>query len=42
MVTSFPMVLFSKNKKFNYSGIPSILKPTIWIFLSVVKEGKET
>jgi len=41
MVTSFLVVLFSSNKKFNCSGILSILNPNIWIFPSVVKEEKE-
>ena len=40
MVTSFPMVLFSSNKKFNCSGIPSILKPKSLSFLTVEKEWK--
>ena len=34
------MVLFSSNKKFNCSGIPSILKPKILSFLTVEKEWK--
>ena len=38
--TSFPMVLFSSNKKFNCSGIPSILKPKSLRFLAVTKEWK--
>ena len=40
MVTSFPKVLFSSNKKFNCSGIPSILNPKILRFLTVEKEWK--